>query len=249
MIMAAVLFGVAGLTVGSFLNVIIDRLPQGRSVVLPASHCEACEHKLSAIDLVPVFSYLFLLGRCRHCGAAIPRRVPLVELVTGLVFAYLWLRYGFSLQLLAYVVYAGIFITVFVIDLEQGIIPDRIVYPGMILALLFSIFVPGSGVVWSLVGGGVGFVIMFLPYLLSRGGMGGGDVKFGALMGLVVAFPSVLLGLFLAIAGGGMVAAALLALRLRTRKEAIPFGPFLAGGAAVALLWGPDIMRWYLGLF
>ncbi len=250
-----VLFALLGLAVGSFLNLCIDRLPLGKSIISPPSHCDACQQRLKTWDLVPLFSYLWLRGRCRYCGAHIPRRLPLVELATALLFALLSWQYGLSLQLAIALIYASLFLVIFVIDLEHGLVLDKVVYPGMALAFVFSFFWPWRELVWpdigvlsALLGGAIGFGLILIPYLISRGGMGGGDVKLAGLIGLVTGFPLVFFALFLGILGGGLVAIALLISGVKSRKEPIPFGPFLAAAAMVTLIWGPAMYQWYIGL-
>ena len=139
-ILGIFLFAILGLAIGSFLNVCIDRLPQNKSIVMPPSHCEACQHKLAAKDLIPLFSYLRLRGRCRYCQASVPRRLFWVELATGLIFALLRWHYGLSPELGVMIFYACIFIIIFVIDLEHGLILNKVVYPGMVVALLLALY-------------------------------------------------------------------------------------------------------------
>ena len=248
-----VVFALLGLAVGSFLNVCIDRLPIGQSILRPPSHCNSCNQRLKPQDLVPVFSYLWLRGRCRYCGARIPVRLPIVELATGIIFALLTWYYGLGLELAIALIYASLFLAIFVIDLERGLILHAVIYPGLALAFVFSFFWPFSpswpdiGVLTALLGGITGFSVMLLPYLISRGGMGGGDVMLAGLIGMVTGFPLVFVALFLGIVGGGLVAVSLLVLRLRTRKDPIPFGPFLAAAAMITLIWGGPIYEWYVG--
>lgn len=247
------LFALLGLAVGSFLNLCCDRLPHRRSIITPPSHCEQCQQRLGFGDLVPLFSYLWLRGRCRHCGARISLRVPVTELTTALLFALLTWHYGLTPQLPMALAYACIFLVIFVTDLEHGLILDVVVYPGMVLALVFSFFWPGLGwpsvgILSALLGGVIGFSLLLAPYLLSRGGMGGGDVKLAGLIGLATGFPHVLLALALAIVPAGLLAILLLAFGRRTRKHAIAFGPFLAVAAMVTLLWAQPISDWLLRL-
>ena len=253
----AVGFALLGLAVGSFLNLCIDRLPGGKSIVRPGSHCDSCNQSLKAVDLVPVFSYVWLKGRCHYCGARIPLRSPIVEFATAAIFAFLAWHYGLSLELAFAVIYAGIFIVIFAIDLEQELILNIVVFPAMILAFAFSFFWGGFEELWpkigpgfvlsALLGGAVGFVLMLLPYLLTRGrGMGYGDVKLAAFIGLMSGFPLVLVALLVGIIAGGLVAVFLLLSRMvKSRKAAIPYGPFLAVGAMVALIWGDKIFHWW----
>ena len=276
LLILSVLFG---MVVGSFLNVCIDRLPAGESIVGRQSHCVACRHGLSPLDLVPVLSYLWLRGRCRYCGTVIPPRLPVVELTTGLLFGFLLLRgllaqlgelhnidpgrllcpgllfgflawwYGPSVQLGFALVYASLFLVIFVIDVKHQLILDVVVFPGMLVALAGAFFWPGVGIWSALLGGVVGALLLAIPYAVSRGGMGFGDVKLAGLIGLMLGLPLVFVGLFLGVVTGGLVAAALLALRIKGRKDSMAFGPFLAAGALAALVWGPWIWDRYAGGF
>ena len=249
------LFAILGLVVGSFLNVCIDRLPQNKSIAYPPSHCEACQHKLSAKDLIPVFSYLRLRGRCRYCQVSIPRKLLWVELAAAVIFALLYWHYRLSPELGLMAFYACLFIVIFVIDLEHSLILNKVVYPTMVVALLLSLY-PwpwfsesiGMRVAYAALGGAIGFVVFLLIALVSRGGMGWGDVKLAALIGLATGFPLVFVAIIMAAILGGIVAVVLLVTRRRGRREMIPFGPFLAVAAMVTLLWGSNILSWYLGL-
>lgn len=255
---------------GSFLNVCIDRLPRGQSIINPPSHCAACNHKLSVLDLVPLFSYIWLRGRCRYCQAHIPLRLPIVEGVTALLFSLLYWKFGLGLELVISLVYASLLTVIFVIDLENQLVLNKIIYPGMALAFAFAFFWPGIGevdalggriisqtvgsvageavgkAVLSLAGGALGLVAMALPFIIYPSGMGLGDVKLGALVGLMVGYPLVIVALFLSWIGGGLVAAILLALKIKGRKDPIPSATFLAVSALVTLLWGQAIWQWYL---
>jgi len=254
-IVLIIIFAILGLAVGSFLNVCIDRLPQNKSIAFPPSHCEACQHKLAAKDLIPVFSYLRLRGRCRYCQASVPRRLFWVELATALIFTLLCWHYGLSVELGVMAFYACLFIIIFVIDLEQGLILNKVVYPGMVVALLLALYpLPwlnesmAMRIAYAALGGAIGFAILFLIAILSRGGMGWGDVKLAALIGLATSFPMVFVSLIMGAILGGIVAVALVIAKKRKRRQTIPFGPFLAVTAMITLLWGSNIVTWYLGL-
>ncbi len=242
-------YGVIGLAVGSFLNVLIDRLPEKKSLLRPPSHCPACERRLAPWDLIPVFSYLLLRGHCRYCGAPISQRILWVELGTGLMFGFLWWRYGLTPELGIMSFYFCLLTIILVIDLERGVILNRVVYPSAAIALIIAAFNSAPGIVSVLIGGAVGLVIMLIIALASRGGIGLGDVKMAALVGLLTGFPLVLISLLLSVIAGGLVAAMLLLFKLRRRKQAIPFGPFLSLMTMVTLLWGRSILDWYLQLF
>jgi leader peptidase (prepilin peptidase)/N-methyltransferase len=263
-----VLFALFGMAVASFLNVCIDRLPTGESLLFPASRCASCHHRLPIKDLIPVFSYLWLRGHCRYCQAAIPRRVLWVEIGTAILFAYLYWYYGLSAELAVAAFYCCLFIVLAVIDLEHGLILNKIVYPSMVVILTISVFLPPSKVVYSsgsaaflistflpqpgivqaAIGGGIGLGLFLLIVLISKGGMGWGDVKMAALIGIVTGY-LIFVALLLAVIFGGLIAGILLLLKIRKRKEGIPFAPFLSLGAMVTLLFGSNILNWYLGLF
>mgnify|MGYP001091982663 CR=1 FL=1 len=269
-VILAVVFGLLGIAIGSFLNVCIDRIPAGKSILNPPSHCDACGHRLAVKDLVPLFSYLWLRRRCRYCQASIPRRLFWVEIGSGLLLAFVywavqphgvhsplyWSRYGLSVDFAITAGYCYLFIVLMVIDLEHKLILNKIVYPAMVVALLISIFLPQSRIIplpWpqavdGVIGGAIGFLFLLIPALIYRGGMGWGDVKMAGLIGLVTGFFLVFVAMLMGVILGGLVAGILLALRKKTRKEPIPFGPFLAVATIVALLWGNNILSWYLGL-
>ncbi len=258
------IFTMLGMVIASFLNVVIDRLPQNESIISPPSHCPSCQHRLAAKDLIPVFSYLWLRGRCRYCRAPIPRRILGMEITIGAILPLLYWHYGLSAALGIMAFYCCLFIVLLVIDWEKGLILNRLVYPSMIVALLFNIRLAGSidifvlgssiallppGIAKAAIGGAIGLGMSLLVVLLSGGGMGFGDVKMAALIGLVVGFPLVFFTLIVAAILGGVVAAILLVLKKKKRKEAIPFGPSLSVATIVTLIWGADILIWWLGLF
>lgn len=247
-----VILFILGLEIGSFLNVVIDRLPEDRSLVKPPSHCDNCGTRLKPLDLVPLISYLWLRGRCRYCGTQLTQRIFWVELATGLSLALLWAKYDWTHDFWVLSVYACVFIVIFVIDLNTQLILNKITYPMCVFALAT---VPLRDELtyldWrdnALIGGAVGFALLFLVVVLSRGGMGWGDVKMAALMGFALGFPIIFVGLMVGILCGGIIAAFLLILKRKGRKQAIPFGPFLAIGAMTALIWGNTIWDWYRDL-
>jgi len=178
-----------------------------------------------------------------------------VELATGLIFALLYWHYGLSAELGVMAFYACLFTIIFIIDLEHGLILNKVVYPGMVIALLLSLLPrPGltqwivTGVANAALGGAVGFGIFLLIAIASRGGMGWGDVKLAALIGLATGFPLVFFSIIMGAILGGIVAVALIIAKKKTRRETIPFGPFLALAVMITLLWGSDILSWYLRL-
>ena len=240
-------FFLLGLAVGSFLNLCIDRLPKRGSILHPPSHCDICQHRLRPLDLIPLLSYLYLRGRCRYCGGPIHFRVPLVEAMTGLTFALLWNRYGFSIELSLMILFTCFFIIILIIDLEHRLILNRVVYPAIALAFLALILIPNSGIISAVIGGVTGAGILLLLALLFPSGMGMGDVKLAALIGLLVGFPQVFIALLICFVLGGVVASGLLLARLKGRKDPIPFAPFLIIGLITTVFYGEEIMRLYLG--
>jgi leader peptidase (prepilin peptidase)/N-methyltransferase len=244
-----IIFGLLGLTVGSFLNVCIDRLPAKKSLAYPPSHCDTCQHPLKPWDNIPVFSYLWLRGKCRYCSARIPQRILWVELSTGTLFAFLFWRYGLTFEFPLIAFYTCILLVLAVIDLNHKLILNVIVYPAAAIALIISFFLPEFDIYKGILGGAIGFAILMIPALVSRTGMGWGDVKMAGLIGLMTGYPRVFVGLLGGIILGGVSAVILIILKKKTRKDTIPFGPFLALGAFWALIYGQEILDWYLALF
>ena len=245
--MLAAGFALFGVILGSFLNVCIDRIPRGGSLIRGRSHCDACGHSLSALDLIPVASYLWLRGRCRYCGARIPPRVPAVEIGTGALFALIWLRYPASLEAVLIAAYSALLIVFLVIDLESGRILNKLSYPAIGLALLAAPLPPRRTATEMLIGGAIGFGLLLLIALVYPAGMGMGDVKLAAFIGLAVGYPQVWLALFLAFVGGGSLSGALVLAKRIGRKDPIAFGPFLAAGAIATMLYGEQIWSWWQG--
>ena len=241
--------GIFGLAVGSFLNVCIDRLPAGLSLISPPSFCSECKTPIRPFDLIPVVNYVALRGRCRACSAQIPFRIPAVELATGVLFALVWARYGFSYEGVAMMGYAGYFLVVLAIDLEKQIIPNVLVITGFAASMVVASFWPDLGPAGAAAGAGVGFGLLLAIYLIPGGGMGEGDVKLAAVVGAATGYPLVAVGLAVAVLSGGITAVTLLAIGRRSRKDRMPFGPFMAVGALVALAWGDTILDWYIDYF
>ena len=241
---------VFGLLVGSFLNVVIARVPEGRSVWAPRSACPRCGALIAWYDNIPLVSFLVLRGRCRGCRAGIPWRYPIVEAVTGGAFALAYVLLGPTPKFLVAAILLGALIAITAIDLRHQIIPDVISLPGIVVGFVANSLLPG-GVDWldSLIGIAVGGGIFLVIILVSGGGMGGGDMKLGAMLGAFLGWKLGLLALLLGVLAGGAVAVVLLLLGRKDRKDAIPFGPYLALGGAIALLWGDQVLTWYLSRF
>ncbi|MBI2918423.1 MAG: prepilin peptidase [Chloroflexi bacterium] len=251
-----------GASIGSFINVVADRLPRGESLVQPPSHCPACGRRLTVLELVPVFSYMALRGRCHQCHSTIPLRVLAVELIMGLLAIYVWLTSAVSAESLLVFSYASLFLLLAAIDLEYGIIPDMLVYPGLALGLLLTPwwrelglereFLNSTGrlsvMLGSLAGAVLGAGAFAVVILLRPGSMGWGDVKMAGLIGLVSGVPGTVVALLASLFSGGVAGAVLLVMGHRRVGQTMPFGPFLALGALLALLWGGPLWEWYVGL-
>ena len=243
-----------GLCVGSFLNVVIGRLPAGRSIVHPGSSCPRCGNPIAWYDNLPLLSFLLLRARCRACRDPISWRYPIVELVCAVLFAMAYARFGPSLQLASSLVLLSILVAITGIDFDHQIIPDLLSLPGAAVGLLLSLAPEAIG--WRpsalgvLVGAGVFLVIIGASSLaLGQAGMGGGDVKLGAMLGAFLGWKLALLSILVSVLVGGLLAATLLATGRKGRKDPIPFGPFLALGGAISLFWGDAILAWYFGQF
>ena len=250
---AAIVF-IFGLMWGSFANVVILRLPNGESVVRPRSRCPKCSTAIKWYDNIPVVAWLILRGRCRQCKTSISARYPLVEFLTGLVFALIYLKYGQSWITLEYIIFAWGLIVVSFIDLDHMILPDVFTLSGIVIGLVGAAVNPErsfvSALAGMLMGGGFLWLIAYL-YLLFRKeeGMGGGDIKLLAWMGAVLGWtsiPFIILGSSIA---GSIVGLVLAARSKAGLKSTIPFGPYLALAALVYMLGGEQIGLWYIGLF
>ncbi|HEY3248941.1 MAG TPA: prepilin peptidase [bacterium] len=240
---------VFGTILGSFFNVVIYRLPRGQSLVAPGSRCPHCGRPIRWWDNIPLLSFANLRGRCRHCGRPIGWRYPAVEFATGALLVLLWFHFapqGRPLALANAAILSLLLVPIFFIDLEHRLVPNAITYPGIVIGLILA-GAAGRLVDALLTGAGAG-AFFFAVAVVSRGGMGGGDVKLAAMLGVFLGWPDAAVAILLAFIGGAAVGVGLIAARLRTRKDAIPFGPALAAGAIVALFAAGPLVRWYLGL-
>lgn len=240
-----------GLLIGSFLNVVIWRVPRHESVVTPPSRCPGCEQLIRPYDNIPVLSWLILRGKCRNCKTEISARYPLVEAGTAILWGLLAWRFAGSWALPAYLVLAGGLVVLSLIDLDTFLLPNRIVYPLTIaVTLLFGVAGVLDGGLGdfrrALLCGLVVFAVFLLLHLISPRGMGFGDVKFSFVLGVALGWVSpatAFLGIFMGFLLGSVVGIGLIATKVKTRKDHVPFGPFMALGAVSALLIGPPILR------
>ena len=244
---------------GSFLNLAADRVPAGRSIVKPRSYCESCNTQLASKDLIPILSYLWIRGKCRYCSAPIPIRFMAVEALTGALFTAVYVRYGFEVEFVLLATSVSLMLVFALIDLEHGIIPNKIILPSLAVLIILSPFWTELGLSRSFLGNdnlggtlinsiltGLGSFLFFMVIaLIYPNGMGMGDVKLGGIIGLLVGFPGALLALWLAVVSAGVIAIGLVGMRKFGRKDTIPFGPFLSMGAVAALLAESDLISWY----
>lgn len=244
-----------GLMVGSFLNVVIHRVPRKESVVAPRSHCPGCETELSNVDNIPLASWLMLRGKCRTCGVAISPRYPLVELLTGVLFGVMAARFGFDPALPAFLVFTAFLVALSVIDLDTFLLPKVLVWPAFfsgVVLLTVAAVVDGD---WlslreAAMGSALAFGALFVIHFISPKGMGFGDVRLAAVLGLHLGWIELVtvgLGLFLAFLLASVVGIGLIATKRKGRKDKVPFGPFLAAGTGVAIVLSEPILRIYLG--
>ena len=249
----AVLLGLLGLIIGSFLNVCIYRLPRRQSVNWPGSRCTTCDRSLSWYENIPVVSWLVLRGRCRTCGERISAMYPLVELVTGALFVAGYVIYGWTPLLAVRLAFACAMVVLFAVDLRHHLLPNVITVPGIVVGFLVSLLMPPgwkSSLIGLVAGGGVLFVIAEGYYRL-RGieGLGMGDVKMLSMIGAFLGWKLVLVTLVLASFAGSIIGVGVIALGRGGMKAALPFGTFLAVGALTAAVVGDPLVEWYLGFY
>ena len=241
---------VMGLLVGSFLTVVVDRVPRGGSVVAPPSACGACGHRLTAPDLVPIVSWVVLRGKCRHCGHPIGWEPIIIEVATATIFTLFGLEFGADAVLPAFWILGAALVALVWIDLREFRLPREITYTAFAMgtiALTIAAFLNDEPErIWkALVGAGIALAIMGLIYLGSRGQMGDGDVRLAPLLGLYLGYlnlGTVPIGLFLGFLIGAVVGVVAMAVGSAGRKTALPFGPFLALGTVLAIFIGPEIV-------
>ena len=243
-----------GSIIGSFLNVCIYRMPRNISVILPSSRCTACNNPIRPWDNIPIFSYFLLGGKCKHCKEKISIRYPIVEAMNAILYVIVLWRYGFGWNSLVYFVLCSALIIITFIDLEFQIIPDRITLLGIPLGLVLGSFLLDDpfmranalGYKASSIGFLAGGGIFYFIAVISRGGMGGGDIKLMAMVGAFMGWKAVLLTMFLGSLTGSVIGIFLMVYKKKGRKSKIPFGPFLAFGTIISLFFGQEILIWYL---
>ena len=241
-----------GLCIGSFLNVCIYRLPEAQSIIHPRSSCPKCRNPIRFYDNIPIISYVFLRGQCRHCGTKIALRYPMVELLTGCFALGTYLKFGPTWASLIYFVFIAALIVITFIDLDHRIIPNVITLPGIPIFVAASLLIPDLSLIDSLIGviagGGSLLMVAWIYKLIThKDGMGLGDIKLLAMIGALVGWQGILMTIFVASATGTLAGILhMVQVRQKNMKLAIPFGPFLATGALVYIFWGEAIIRWYI---
>ncbi len=241
---------ILGIVFGSFLTVCIHRLPKKQSIVTPRSACPNCEKQISWYDNVPLFSFLWLQGRCRTCHRTIPPRYPIIELSNGLGWLLVVWRYGFTWPTIVYAGLVSVFLVVSWIDWDYKIIPDVITLPGIVVGFFCASLLLQLGwfnsLLGILVGGGILLFLAWIsPLLFGKEGIGGGDIKFLAMVGAFLGWQQVLLTLMVGSMVGAIAGIILIATKVLQRGQYIPFGPYLAFGGMISVLWGKELWDWY----
>jgi leader peptidase (prepilin peptidase)/N-methyltransferase len=240
-----ILIFVLGLSIGSFLNVCIYRIPEKKSIAFPASHCPTCEHSLNAIDLFPIVGYLINRGKCKYCGVKISIQYPMVELLTGILFLLLFHKFFITMEFLKYIVLVSLLIIITFVDIERQEIPDELILFGLVAGLLFNIYniktdmVPG--IIGFILGGGVFLIIA----MVTNGAMGGGDIKLMAVLGLFFGWKLIIMIALISFVIGAVVSLILIAAKVKSRKDFIPFGPFISIAALLVIFYGTQIIQFY----
>lgn len=241
-----------GLLIGSFLNVCIYRIPREESISFPPSHCTSCNEKIKWYDLFPVISYMFLKGKCRHCGSKISIRYPLIEALNGILYLMLYLQFGLTLKILGFMFLVSLLIVVSLIDLDTTDVYFKTSltgYIGSAVFIVFNYFMAAdknflNNVYGAVLGGG--FILII--YLLTRGkGMGLGDAEICAYCGAFLGLKLTVVMLFFSVVFGGIIGVLLILFKIKSRKDYIPFGPYIALGTLTAIFFGNSIIVWYLG--
>jgi len=248
MIFIYLYFFLLGLVFGSFFNVVGLRVPMGQSIISPRSACPNCGHTLRTGELIPVLSYVIQGGKCRKCGVRISLIYPFFELLTGCLFVYAVYRIGINAELFLALTFISLLVIVVVSDLTYMIIPNRILLFFLPLFIVERFFNPLTPWWSSLVGALGAFLLLFLIAVVSKGGMGGGDVKLFGVLGYVIGWKLILLTFIIACFSGTIVGLAFMMAGKMQKRNPIPFGPFIAFGALVSYFYGDSLLNWYFSL-
>ncbi|WP_278599799.1 prepilin peptidase [Clostridium tertium] len=246
-----ILILIIGLCIGSFLNVCIYRIPREESIAFPPSHCTSCGYELKAVDLIPIISYLFLKGKCRKCGEKISIKYPLVELLNGVLYLLIFLRFGLSLSFVFYSLLTSLLIVISYIDLDSKYIYSSTTILGVVLAAIYivvGLYTKDISLSNNVLGGAIGYGIIYLIVVITKG-MGQGDAEVAGVCGLFIGIKGILVCLFIAVVLGGLVAAIILIFKLKEKKSEIAFSPYISIGSIVYILLGKEILSLYLNFF
>jgi leader peptidase (prepilin peptidase) / N-methyltransferase len=237
---------ILGTCIGSFLNVCIYRIPKEESIATPPSHCGSCGTTLKALDLIPILSYVFLRGRCRYCGEKISFRYPFIELITGVLVTAVYMNYGLNFIFIKYSILIIFLILIGMIDLDTTDVYFKTTLTGIIFGIVFLIYgyYLDYGIMDFILGAALGGGSITAIILLTKG-MGFGDAEICLLVGLFLGFKLTLLMLFISFVAGGLIGVLLILFKIKSRKDYIPFGPFIALGAIATVFFGDKIIQWY----
>lgn len=241
-----IIFFIYGLFIGSFLNVCIFRIPAGISIVKPPSSCGNCGHRLNYIDMMPIVNYIINKGKCRYCKSPYSMQYPLIELLNGILYALVALKYGFNLNAIMYCLIVSMLIVISLIDLKHKIIPDSLNITGAIIGIIYIIL--NKTIIFDrLIGLSIGLGL-FLAIAVLTSAMGGGDIKLMAVLGLIFGIKGVLFITLFSFVIGAIISVVLLILKMKSRKDEIPFGPFISLSALIYIFYGTEIINWYLNI-
>jgi leader peptidase (prepilin peptidase)/N-methyltransferase len=237
---------ILGTCIGSFLNVCIYRIPKEESIATPPSHCGSCGTTLKALDLIPILSYLILRGKCRYCGEKISFRYPFIELITGVLVTAVYMNYGLNFMFIKYSILIILLILIGMIDLDTTDVYFKTTLTGIMFGIVFLIYgyYLGYGLMDFILGAALGGGTITAIILLTKG-MGFGDAEICLLVGLFLGFKLTLLMLFISFVAGGLIGVLLILFKIKSRKDYIPFGPFIALGAIATVFLGDKIIQWY----
>lgn len=245
---------VIGLVIGSFLNVCIYRIQKHVSILKPRSHCPNCKHQLKIWENIPVLSYLLLRGKCSNCNIKISSRYPLVEILTSLVFVVIYYNFDISVETFSLIVFFSIVIIITFIDIDVQLIPNNLLIISILPIIAFMLFSPSNSYL-SHINGAILLALLFLiigyfgKLIYKVDSMGMGDVKYAAVIGLLLGWQKGILAFIIAFFSAAVIIVIVSMYKKLSRKQRIPFGPFLSIGCFVAFFWGTNILNWYLGFY
>jgi len=242
---------IIGMIIGSFLNVCTFRVPNEESISYPPSHCSNCNHRLMPLDLIPIFSFIFLRGRCRYCKEKISFQYPIVEALNCIFYVIIFFEYGVSIATLKYSVLISLLIVISFIDYKTQYVYQSNIIFGLICGIIFMLInfmLYKSGILDSIMGSIIGFLIIKTIVVITKG-MGDGDAEIALVCGLFLGVKGILIGLFLSVIIGGASGVLIIILKLKNLKDKIAFGPFIAVGTFISMIWTKEILEWYMKMF